>query len=448
MRDPLANKKFKMSKVGDPTYEHWLERGNHYYKTKEPGFEKAFFCYEQALKVGPTFPEVHYNLGLMYLKGKFVERDAKKAISYFYDGALKSYQSHKGALESKAINSLMEAYNIKSAKQWNDLGNKYLDDASTHCVNYKIAKKCFESAIKAMPNHPEANYNLGIIYYEGLGVPSDKSKGRDYFKKSRLYFKEKNIVCEDSAAFKRLPYYNFDLFSLAFFDDKKSLKKILNMTSSTNRQEMKEKINLIKCLRPSAPGFEWYDYFAGGLLLTTFLAVANPALGGFFGVGASFFTGAKVAKKNLGGIELLHNYDIQDWTLLHFAAAGGAVNVAKCLIRWGADQEVKVGGYSYLDIAKGSLSKQRYEDFYKECTEVTKTVTEKLRNESNKLAGARQEERAKFWGELNQPGLRVVYAPGGPCTFCINPKQVGENDEFDILVVEKCDAQIDRQVKV
>lgn len=72
--------------------------------------------------------------------------------------------------------------NTEDPKILNDFGTKYLENRQ-----YSIAKRCFEKA--ASKENGNAIYNLGLMYYRGLGVEKNPIKAVEYIERAA----DKNI---------------------------------------------------------------------------------------------------------------------------------------------------------------------------------------------------------------------------------------------------------------
>lgn len=96
-----------------------------------------------------------YNLGVMYLDGKGVAQDDRKAHQYFTQAAERGYVA--------ALNSLGAMY-------WYGKGVDQ-DDREAHQYFTQAAER----------GVVEALYNLGLMYRDGKGVDQDYRKAHQYF---------------------------------------------------------------------------------------------------------------------------------------------------------------------------------------------------------------------------------------------------------------------------
>ena len=56
---------------------------------------------------------------------------------------------------------------------------------------YNKAKDCYEECIEKQPSHYPAWYNLGLLYYNGQGVPQNYRKALSCFEECKKYGYEK-----------------------------------------------------------------------------------------------------------------------------------------------------------------------------------------------------------------------------------------------------------------
>ena len=107
-------------------------------------------------------PEAQLNLGLMYDKGQGVPRD--------YAEALKWYRKAAEQGNAKALKWYRKAAEQGNAEAQFNLGLMY-DERLGVPQNYAEAVKWYRRA--AEQGNAEAQTNLGIMYYTGQGVPKD-----------------------------------------------------------------------------------------------------------------------------------------------------------------------------------------------------------------------------------------------------------------------------------
>lgn len=91
-------------------------------------------------------------------------------------------QSPTGLLTSNQIVGLItRAAQEKHTPSENTLGTMYVKGVGV-AQNYPLAINWYEKA--AAKGHCLAQFNLGVIHRDGLGVPADRDQARDYFKQS------------------------------------------------------------------------------------------------------------------------------------------------------------------------------------------------------------------------------------------------------------------------
>ena len=101
-----------------------------------------------------NYPEAQFNLGSIYLNGKYVVRDINKAIHYY---SLAADQSTPQAEFNLGVIYLNGKYVVRD-----------------------INKAIHYFSLASNQNYPEAQFNLGIIYYIGEYIKQDIKKGRYY----------------------------------------------------------------------------------------------------------------------------------------------------------------------------------------------------------------------------------------------------------------------------
>lgn len=100
--------------------------------------------------------EAQNMVGVYFFEGKGTEKDCEKALLYF---------------EKAASEGNMRAILNKG---------KCLLEGKTR--NEKKAFECFVEASSL--GHKDADYFIGVCYYEGRGVEKDLEKSREFFKKA------------------------------------------------------------------------------------------------------------------------------------------------------------------------------------------------------------------------------------------------------------------------
>jgi len=117
-------------------------------------FTEALFWFERAAKNGSEWG--YYHLGVMYLKGENPEKvvDNVKAFRYFKLATKKGHNMSACNVGTMYLQGLGVQMNYKKAHKW-------LRKLSTNC--------CY------------ADYNLGLMYEEAMGVSRSLSKADEHF---------------------------------------------------------------------------------------------------------------------------------------------------------------------------------------------------------------------------------------------------------------------------
>jgi tetratricopeptide (TPR) repeat protein len=143
--------------------------------------KKAIECWEKALKLNPYIPEASLNLGIYKLKkGKF-----KEAKTFFHH-IIKTFPENAYAWLSLGIIKEKEGnlekaieYYQKAAKLNPNLGiaHAYLGALYLKKADPKALHE-LKTAFKLIPNDPNVNYNLGLLY---LCLKSPNKKLASYY---------------------------------------------------------------------------------------------------------------------------------------------------------------------------------------------------------------------------------------------------------------------------
>lgn len=115
--------------------------------------------------------EAQYILGAMYEKGEGAAKDDDQAYKWFSMAARQGYARARTVLESDKWIQYTQV-NKPSEKQV-EKGVEDVDALSSEQID--------EYARKAQDGDVDAQYNLGIIYYHGEGVPKDFEQALSWF---------------------------------------------------------------------------------------------------------------------------------------------------------------------------------------------------------------------------------------------------------------------------
>ena len=121
----------------------------------------AIMFFEKAREIGVY--AANNVLGLIYTYGATVNRDPDKALEYFLEGLENGYDDCEQSIEEFAY-----AY--------------YAGTDQDIDINFNTAFKYY-SALTEYEN-TRAMYNLGLLYYYGLGVSPDQEKGVEWIQKA------------------------------------------------------------------------------------------------------------------------------------------------------------------------------------------------------------------------------------------------------------------------
>ena len=149
--------------------------------------KKAKYWFEESIKENSDNGWPYNALGMMHLSTCSDYYDSKKAKDYF----LKAIEK-KASKEAKVNLGEILRYEKKDeqALYWYNQAidenpyRAYIGIAGVY-IGQKDYLKAKEYLLKAAElNHPEAQYNLGVMYYEGLGVEVDKAVAKEWFLKA------------------------------------------------------------------------------------------------------------------------------------------------------------------------------------------------------------------------------------------------------------------------
>lgn len=152
----------------------------------EKNCTKAKYWFEKSYAENLNYPYAPNSLGVIYdICPEY--KDSKKAEG-FYLKAIKNGE------QRDAKSNLAELYRSQGkydqALYWFEKAitenpyRAYLGIAAVY-IDHQNYPKAQEYLLKAAElNHPEAQYNLGVMYYEGLGVGVDKAVAKEWFSKA------------------------------------------------------------------------------------------------------------------------------------------------------------------------------------------------------------------------------------------------------------------------
>ena len=157
----------KAAHHGDVFAQYTLGRTYHEGRGVARDPDKAVAWYRQAAEQGHV--EAQFALGNLLDKGQGVERNAAEAHAWFTKAA------QHGHAEAKKILSLEKWNDIKSPPA---ASSGKFHTASPTDMSSEAMEKLFQ---QAEAGDMDAQYNLGIMYYNGEGAPKDFQQAMNWF---------------------------------------------------------------------------------------------------------------------------------------------------------------------------------------------------------------------------------------------------------------------------
>jgi tetratricopeptide (TPR) repeat protein len=155
----------------------------------------------------------------MYYNGKGTERDLEKAFEWYLKAAESNKKSEKNpaypySLGRMYYNGEGTKQDLKKAMEWYanaaDYGDKEAQAfLSCYDKNMVLTRQHFEKCLKlAERGKAKAQYAVGILYSQNLGVEKDFNKAYEWLSKAAAqdpkYEEEKDIVGEELGKFKEM----------------------------------------------------------------------------------------------------------------------------------------------------------------------------------------------------------------------------------------------------
>ena len=163
----------------------------------EQNYEKAFEYFQQASNQGHAVAQCY--LGRMYYYGLGIEQNYEKAFEYFQQASSQGEAVAQCYLGCMCYYGLGVQKDEEKAFEWLQKVNKKLTNAQYILkIIMHPQQKSFEklkillekNAKKGLTN---AQIDLGIIYFYGLGINADLKKARNYFEKAS---KKNHIIAQ------------------------------------------------------------------------------------------------------------------------------------------------------------------------------------------------------------------------------------------------------------
>jgi len=182
-----------------PNYETPSNKDGAYFRAKARQFldqndgENAVLFLEKAVSLGEV--KALKNLGVLYYQGEFVEKDLGKAIYWFEKSSDENVTASMAILGEMYIDESSEIYSptraifwLEKAAQLEDLdaqynlGVIYHQGVKSMGRDYKLAHKWYLKASKS--NHTESMNNLAGLYHQGNGIGIDFDASSYWYKRS------------------------------------------------------------------------------------------------------------------------------------------------------------------------------------------------------------------------------------------------------------------------
>jgi len=174
----------------DPDALYWLGNGYFTGNAIAEDWQKAFECYKKAAHL--HHPDAMNNYADMYLRGEYVEKDEKHALDLFLKAAELGVAEAMYTLGYMHENGVGTTKNVKEAAIWFKksalAGDVFAANRLGHeaVANGHGAKAVKWYRMAADRGDAYGEYNLGVCYEVGIGVPSDLKKAKYWFTKAAL----------------------------------------------------------------------------------------------------------------------------------------------------------------------------------------------------------------------------------------------------------------------
>lgn len=171
----------KAAQSGDVFAQYKL--ASMYYEGKgvQPDSAEAARWYLKAARQGHV--EAQFILGIMHERGDGVDRDNDRAYQWISTAAQQGHPRARTLLESDKWLLYLDAKTQESQENI-DPGDR-ADAPDTDGRSPEVTREQMEEYTrKAEEDDVDAQYNLGVIYYHGEGVPRDFDKAYTWFRKA------------------------------------------------------------------------------------------------------------------------------------------------------------------------------------------------------------------------------------------------------------------------
>ncbi|GEM_PF-1518550 len=169
------------------TPEELFQLAQEYQEVKK-NYALALEYYQKAAELG--YAEAQNSLGMMYHQGIGVQQNLGSAEQWFRKAAEQDLSEAQYNLGQMYYSGRGIALDVEQAKRWfkraaeqkDGLSQLRLGEVSYDEREYVMAKYWFSQA--AQQNLPEAQKWLGVLFYQGQGVPQDYYEAFRWFEKS------------------------------------------------------------------------------------------------------------------------------------------------------------------------------------------------------------------------------------------------------------------------
>ena len=139
-------------------------------------WDKAIYYFTKAAEQGDA--DAQNLVGVLYYKGDVVPKDIDKGMYWISRAAAQGFEAAKDFITLKVIKEKAEQGDPEAQY---DLGVMYYYGKR---VSKNLRQAVYWTTKAAEQGYPDAQYNLGILYLEGDGVPQDSEQALYWFFKS------------------------------------------------------------------------------------------------------------------------------------------------------------------------------------------------------------------------------------------------------------------------
>ncbi|MGA4851654.1 tetratricopeptide repeat protein [Acinetobacter haemolyticus] len=155
----------------------------------KPNYDKAYYWFEKAAKANNH--EAINSLGMIYFVGLGKDKDFQKAEEYFLEANKYGNKDAKLNLaELYRVKDFGRSPDFEKAERWYLLGvqdnpSRAYEGLSKMYLDQENYEKAFSFSEKAAElGNPEAQYNLGVFFEQGVYVKKDKKQAEYWYEKA------------------------------------------------------------------------------------------------------------------------------------------------------------------------------------------------------------------------------------------------------------------------